>query len=116
MRKIFIAVLLLSLTACVSNRQPQEFTTVYARRFIPQHFVALDYKVYKTETGQERLRCVGAVRGQDDSGRLGLVWAEYAQDRRGDWYRKGNKDEPFAFAKDLDEAKELAAKHLAMLR
>lgn len=119
MPKIFIVILLFlfstAISSCVSSRQPAEFTTVYARRFIPKQFVSLGYRVYQGDNNREKLRCVGAVSGVDKTGRWGLVWAEYAQDARGDWYRQSHKDQPFDYAFDLAEAQQKADDHLRLL-
>ncbi|MGF1573826.1 MAG: hypothetical protein ACFCU1_12245 [Sumerlaeia bacterium] len=115
MRKILLVVLALSLCGCTTNRLPPEFTAVYARRFTPQQFTTLGYRIYENKNGAQRMRCVGAVSEVDDTGRYGLVWAEYGQDNRGNWHRTGHKDEPFAFAMDLAEAQEIAQKHLSIL-
>jgi hypothetical protein len=115
MKKLFlISFLATILFACAVHQQPDDFASIYSRKFLPRQFHVLECAQYTAENNRPRLRCVGAVSAQDGTKRLMLVWAEYGLDRRGNWYRISQKDDGFAYAQSLPEAREIALEHLQL--
>lgn len=98
-------------SGCQINRSSSEFEQVYGARYLPERFYPLGEVSYELN-GRKRIRYVGAYKVEEKE-RWGLVWADYTQDRNGDWYRQSYMDTPFAYTETTEMAKKVANEYLA---